>query len=290
MRARVTLIALALVTSTPLLAHSGDMPEPVASARQEVASSEPVAQRGQVLPLEAQRSVSIDVREGTWLSPDISPGGKTIVFELLGDIYRIGSKGGEARPILTGMAFESQPVFSPDGNRIVYVSDRSGAENIWIANADGSAPRQLTLYDGNTVFTSPAWSSDGRTIFASRYRSDRASFELWRFDARSGEGQLVEPIKLTPDAPRDQWRSTLGAAPSPDGRSLYYARNVGGDHGGNVPEWTIVRRELATGAETTLVSAPRSPRPDLVLGTAFRPAVSPAHTSTGRRPTVPLRR
>src|SRR6185437_4994845 len=41
-----------------------------------------------------------------------------------------------------------------------------------------------------------------------------------------------------------------------------------------LPEWTIVRRDLASGKDQVLVSAPRSPRPDLVLGTAFRPAVS----------------
>ncbi|MCB2047340.1 MAG: PD40 domain-containing protein [Novosphingobium sp.] len=272
---RAALCAIALGFSAPLFAHPGDIPETDATGQRVLSQSEPIAPAGQTLPLEAGRTVSIDVREGTWLSPDISPDGRKIIFEMLGDLYVVDSKGGDARAILTGMAFESQPVFSPDGSKIVYLSDRSGAENIWIANADGSSPRQLTQYDGNTVFTSPAWSADGRMIFVSRYQSDRAAFELWRFDAQSGQGELLEPIKAVPDAPRDQWRSTLGAVPSPDGRFLYYARNVGGEHGGNVPEWTIVQRDLASGKETTLVSAPRSPRPDLVLGTAFRPAVSP---------------
>ncbi|AKM11546.1 hypothetical protein AB433_04995 [Croceicoccus naphthovorans] len=233
-----------------------------------------MGQRGQTLPMQPARSARIDVREGTWLSPDISPDGRTIVFEMLGDIYLLDRKGGKARPILTGMAFDSQPVFSPDGKRIVFVSDRSGAENIWVAGADGRHPRQVTLYDGNTVFTSPVWSADGRSIYASRYHADRVAFELWKFDARTGAGDIVVPIKSSPDQPRDQWRSTLGAVPSPDGRYLYFAGNLGGDRG-DVPEWTIIRRDLFSGTEETLVSAPRSPRPDLVLGTAFRPAVSP---------------
>lgn len=261
--ASALVIAMALAGAAPLKAQAtaGDV--------------EPVAPAGQTLPMEPARSIAIDVQEGTWLSPDMSPDGRELAFELLGDIYVVGSKGGDARPILTGMAFESQPVFSPDGRRLAYVSDRSGAENLWIADRDGANPRQLTLHDGNTVFASPAWSSDGRAVFVSRFREDQAMFELWRIDAASSEAQLLSPIKPTPDAPRDSWRSTLGAAPSADGKFLYFARNVGGEHGGNVPEWTIVRRTLTSGEEETLVSAPRSPRPDLVLGTAMRPAVSP---------------
>lgn len=231
--------------------------------------------RGQTLPMAPARSIAIDVREGTWLSPDISPDGRTIVFELLGDLYTIDSIGGDARPIATGMAFQSQPVFSPDGDSIVYISDFSGAENIWIARSDGSEHRQVTFYDGNAVFTSPAWSNDGQSIFVSRYRADRVAFELWQIAAETGEAELVAPIKTTAEQPRDQWQSTLGAFPSADGRFLYYARHIGESDGGQVPEWTIERLNLASGEEETLVSAPRSPRPDLALGTAFRPAVSP---------------
>ncbi|MCB2061265.1 MAG: amidohydrolase family protein [Novosphingobium sp.] len=275
MRLAGAISALVLVASTHAVAHEGDIPAREVPEQAAVQPAEPMAERGQTLPMEPARSVAIDVREGTWLSPDISPDGRRIVFELLGDLYLLDSAGGKARPILTGMAFESQPIFSPDGKHIAYVSDRSGAENIWIADANGSSPRQLTLYDGNTVFTSPAWSSDGKAIFASRFHSDRVAFEMWRFDARTGKGELVAPIKTAPNQPREAWQSTVGAFPSPDGKFLYFARNVGGDHGDNVPEWTIVRRDLATDEEETLVSAPRSPRPDLVLGTAFRPAISP---------------
>ena len=287
MRRTAILMAVALFWAHPATAHPDDQaPSPVlendeereAEAKAEPLPGPPVeamAERGQTLPMEPARQVSLDVREGTWLSPDISPDGRTIAFELLGDIYMLRSIGGEAQAVLSGMAFESQPVFSPDGKRIAYVSDRSGAENIWIADSDGANPRQVTLYDGNTVFTSPAWSSDGRSIYASRYRSDRVAFELWRFDVASGEGEIVVPIKSAPGQPRSQWQSTLGAVPTPDGAYLYYARNVGGEGASDVPEWTIVQRSIESGEERTLISAPRSPRPDLVIGTAFRPSVSP---------------
>ena len=114
----------------------------------------------QPLPLEPARQISIDTNEGTWLSPDIAPDGATIVFELLGDLFSVDARGGAAHALTTGMAFDSQPVFSPDGRDIAFLSDRSGAENVWLIAADGSNPRQLTTRDDNSVFASPAWSAD----------------------------------------------------------------------------------------------------------------------------------
>ena len=285
MKIAAAFTAIGLLLAAPLSADEGDIPAadetslpvrevPPRELDETFTAAEPMAKRGQTLPLAPARSIAIDVREGTWLSPDISPDGRTIIFDLLGDLYRINARGGEAKPIATGMAFEAQPVFSPDGHSIVYISDRSGAENIWIARSDGSQPRQVTLYDGNSVFTSPAWSRDGKVIFVSRYRADRAAFELWRFDAATGAGELLSPIKPEPNSPRDSWQSSVGVVPSPDGRFIYFARHVGDPVSDTLPEWTIVRRDLASGEEETLISAPRSPRPDLVLGTAFRPAIS----------------
>ena len=90
------------------------------------------------------RDVTIDVREGTWMSLDVSPDGRTIAFDLLGDIYTMPIAGGEATNIASGMAWEMQPRFSPDGSKIAFTSDRGGGDNIWIMNADGSDKRQVT--------------------------------------------------------------------------------------------------------------------------------------------------
>src|SRR5258708_28278611 len=83
------------------------------------------------LPLKMDRTVSFETSEGTWISLDVSPDGRTIVFELLGDLYTMPIAGGAATRITTGPGFDSQPRWSPDGKRIVFLSDRSGAENVW---------------------------------------------------------------------------------------------------------------------------------------------------------------
>src|SRR6185295_3777015 len=59
--------------------------------------------------------VEIDVDEGTWMSLDVSPDGREIAFDLLGDIYVLPIGGGEARPIATGIQWDMQPRYSPSG-------------------------------------------------------------------------------------------------------------------------------------------------------------------------------
>src|ERR1700712_1864031 len=88
-----------------------------------------VNQTGNVLPLVPARHLQFDEHEGTWVSLDVAPDGNTIVFELLGDLYEMSITGGEARCILCGLPFDSQPTFSPDGSMIAFISDRSGNEN-----------------------------------------------------------------------------------------------------------------------------------------------------------------
>ncbi len=100
------------------------------------------------LPLTPQRIIEFDTDEGTWISLDVSPDGHMLVFELLGDIYLLPVGGGNARPILTGISMDTQPRFSPDGRSIVFISDRDGSENVWIADADGGHPRQVSREKG----------------------------------------------------------------------------------------------------------------------------------------------
>jgi Tol biopolymer transport system component len=220
------------------------------------------------LPMRSGREIRFTTQEGTWLSPDLSPDGRQILFELLGDLYLIDSGGGVARPVATGMPFDSQPSFSPDGKRIVFLSDRSGSENVWTANADGTEARPATTLTEDAIFTSPGWSADGKRIFVSRFRPDHVAFELLSVDLSSGAITSVVPIGASPG------NSTVGAQASQDGRWLYYASQVG-PHDSQPPAWVIRRRDLGSGAEETLVEPPKSYRPDLVLGTFFRPLPSP---------------
>src|SRR5579872_4451905 len=119
------------------------------------------------LPIKPERKIEFTVDEGSWLSLSVSPDGKTIIFDLLGDLYTLPIGGGEAKRITSGMAFDSQPVFSPDGKRIAFTSDRDGSDNLWIANADGSEPKQLSK-DKDGDFLSPNWTPDGEYVLISR--------------------------------------------------------------------------------------------------------------------------
>src|SRR5271156_3713183 len=90
------------------------------------------------------KKISFTTDEGTWMDLDVSPDGKTIVFDLLGDIYTMPIAGGKAILLAGGKAWEVQPRFSPDGKLISYTSDKDGGDNIWIMNADGSDKHALT--------------------------------------------------------------------------------------------------------------------------------------------------
>src|SRR5258708_4406934 len=89
------------------------------------------APRADGLPLETTRRLQFTTDEGTWLSLDVSPDGRSIVFDLLGDLYTLPLTGGKATRITSGPAFDTQARFSPDGRSIVFVSDRSGSDNVW---------------------------------------------------------------------------------------------------------------------------------------------------------------
>ncbi|WBY07831.1 hypothetical protein PIB19_21660 [Sphingomonas sp. 7/4-4] len=140
----------------------------------------------QELPLQPSRTLVFTAREATWMQLDLSPDGRTILFDLLGDIYALDAAGGVARPVLTGMAFERDPVFSPDGKQFAFISDRSGVTNLWVANADGTGLRQISQDTSLTLYAAPAWSPDGKSLFVSRAVHAVLAFELVKFPAAGG--------------------------------------------------------------------------------------------------------
>jgi Tol biopolymer transport system component len=175
---------------------------------------------GQTLPLTPTRHIAFETDEGTWMSVDVSPDGRRLVFDLLGDLYTLDVSGGRATAITRGLPFDAQPTYSPDGQWIAFISDRSGAENLWVIRPDGSEPRQVSFGDDDTVLVSPAWSPDGKSVYVSRFSWSVDNYELWRYDL-DGSETLVVPVKSAGQA-RSSGVGSLGAIVSPDGQSLYF--------------------------------------------------------------------
>jgi len=240
----------------------------IGAAQQEAVA--PAKRKG--LPLKPERTIEFTTDEGSWISLDVSPDGRAMVFELLGDLYTLPIEGGEARRVTSGMAFDNQPRYSPDGKRIVFLSDRDGAENVWIASADGSDPRQVSREQKDT-YTSPSWTPDGEYILVHRRSFGAFSGELWMYHARGGAGVQVTRMRPTPTATPQQFHISSGAVASRDGRYFYYARRRPSFPGPGVnpslPSWQIARRDRTTGDEDFITSAP---------GGAFRPTLSPDGT------------
>lgn len=225
------------------------------------------AASGSLPELPAGRELDFRTQTVTWMAHDVSPDGRSLVFDALGDIYRLDIGGGNARPVLTGVAYEGSPVFSPDGDRIAFISDRSGSNNLWVAKRDGSAPMQLSFDTGVEFFASPEWSADGGSVFVSRSLPALLAFELFQYHLDGSE-----PVKVVSAQPAghegfDARRNALDVAVSPEGRFLYYSTKTGTTWPSNVtpPTWSIVRHDLVTGKGTPFIDLP---------GGAMKPVVS----------------
>lgn len=253
--ARVLALTLAAVLGLVLPAPGG---------AQEPPGSDPTVD----LPLELPDTLSLTLSEGTWISLDVTPEGDAVVFELLGDLWRVPLDGGTAEPLLSGPSYDAQPRLSPDGRWIAFISDRDGHDNLWIARADGSEPRKLTSEDQrSSAMVSPTWTPDSRWVIATK-TGRGGGLRMYHVDG--GRGLELDDA----DAPEgssddtDESPNRLGAAVSPDGGWLYFAQR--GDAGsGELPGWQIMRRSMETGVTDALTQND---------GRAFRPVLSPDGT------------
>lgn len=245
---------------------------------QQADPAKPEAKKGdekkEELFLTPDKTVRFSTDEGTWLSLDVSPDGKTIVFDLLGDLYTLPIAGGEAKKIVGGMSFEAQPRFSPDGQWIAFTSDRSGAENLWIAKADGSDPKAITKgRDASSrMYISPAWTPDGNYIMATKFGgSGRGHIYLHHKDGGTGLPLgTAPPAPPAPGAggpPPPPMLFKLGPAASPDGKFVYYAQRTGVfSYNAVFPLWQVIRFNRETSEVETVTNA---------QGSAMRPHLSP---------------
>ena len=170
------------------------------------------------------QSIEIDADEVSWATVDVSPDGGFLIFDFLGDLYRLPIEGGEAVALTEGIAWDFQPRFSPDGSRIAFISDRSGAENVWTMNADGEDLRQVTE-ESDHLLHNPAWTPDGDFIAARKGYVSRRSIpagSIWLYHRSGGSGvELVERLH------GDQSQKNIAEpAFSPDGRYLYYSQDT----------------------------------------------------------------
>ncbi len=216
------------------------------------------------LPLIPTRALKFSTDEGTWMSLDLSPDGRTIVFDLLGDLYTIPVTGGAATRITSGSGFDGQPRFAPDGKSIVFVSDRSGSENLWLVDPAGTRVRPLTR-GFNQAFISPDFTPDGQYVVVSK------SNDLWLYSVGGGNGLRMTGV-APPPAPGaggggPQPTNFMGASVSPDGRYVYAGARTGAAGYNQMMGTTqVVMYDRKTGRLATRT---------LNLGNAFRPAVSP---------------
>ena len=169
-------------------------------------------------------SLDINTDEVTWSSLDISPDGKSMVFDMLGDIFVVNSEGGDAKALTQELAWNIHPVFSPDGSKIAFISDRGGLSNVWVMDADGANLKQVTKEKKNLIH-SPKWSPDGEFIVVNKGIMSSRSIpagEIWLYHHTGGDGIS---IKARVSGKRDQ-KNIADPAFSPDGRYIYYTQDI----------------------------------------------------------------
>lgn len=207
------------------------------------------------LPLEPERTIEFNTKEGTWLSVDVSPDGSTILFDMMGDIYSIPMSGGKATKITEGMPYDVHPRYSPDGKSIVFISDKSGSDNIWTMALGSKEQTQLTK-DNNQNYFAAEWTPDGDYIIGSKGRRN-IKLHLYHKDGGGG-AQLID---------KPDYLKTIDPAISPDGKLVYFSQRRGGwNYNSQFPQYQIGTYSMVDGDIATVTSR---------YGSAFTPVLSP---------------
>jgi Tol biopolymer transport system component/DNA-binding winged helix-turn-helix (wHTH) protein len=164
-------------------------------------------------------------------SPAVSLKGERLAFDTsfvdvnIWELARAGKR--PAIPLINSNALDSSPRYSPDGLHIAFRSARSGHDEVWIVNANGLLPRQLTSVNGSLT-GSPRWSPDGQSLlYESRVDGNGGVFLI---SAEGGNATLLTSGRTNEILP--SW--------SHDGRSFYFASDRSGS-------WQIWRQPLAGG-------------------------------------------
>jgi imidazolonepropionase-like amidohydrolase/Tol biopolymer transport system component len=217
--------------------------------------------------IDTYKNFSFSTNEGTWMNIDVSPDGSQIVFDLLGDIYTMPINGGKAKVLRSGLAFEIQPRFSPDGKKISFTSDAGGGDNIWTMDADGSNAKQVTK-ENFRLLNNAVWMPNGDYLIARKHFTSGRSLgagEMWMYHKTGGSG-----IQLT--TKKNDQQDVNEPALSKDGKYLYFSEDMypGGyfqyNKDPNNQIYVIKRYEFENGELTEVTGGP---------GGAARPQISP---------------
>lgn len=207
------------------------------------------------LPLEPERKISFSTDTGTWMSLDVSPDGKTIMFDHMGDIYSLPLSGGKATRITKGIQYDVHPRYSPDGKSLVYISDKSGSDNIWTMELKSMEEKQITEEKKHNFF-SAEWTPDGDYIIGVKGRRNIKP-HIYHKDGGSGSQLVSEPenIKL------------IDPAISPDGKTIYFSqRRSAWNYNAQLPQYQIGTYDMEDGEMAVITSK---------YGSAFTPTISP---------------
>lgn len=149
--------------------------------------------------------------------PSISPDKNEIAFVSGGDIWTVSANGGEARLLVSHLANESRPIYSPDGKQLAFISNRTGNGDIYILTFATGELKRLTFDDSNDQLDS--WSRDGRWIyFSSTSRDISGMNDIFRVSPMGGT-----PMQVT----ADRYTNEFFSAPSPDGKTIAFtARGI----------------------------------------------------------------
>ena len=131
-------------------------------------------------------------------APAISPDGSTIAFTHAGDLYRVPVEGGRAIPLTIHEAYETRPVWSHDGERIAFASDRNGNFDVYVMPSSGGEATRLTYHSADDL-PSDFTVDDGAVIFESARLDDVESVlfpsgvlaELYSVSVDGGTPEMV---------------------------------------------------------------------------------------------------
>ena len=144
-------------------------------------------------------------------SADLSPSGKRAVFEARGEIFTVPAKEGEVRNLTSSPGVrETSPAWSPDGQWIAYLSDRSGEYEIYVRRSDGAGEERRVTHENDVWKYPPIWSPDAKKLLFSD-KSERLRY----VDVASGRITEIDRA-VASDITSYRW--------SPDSRWVTYPK------------------------------------------------------------------